>query len=83
MQYQTQSNSVHNKSIGKVKVSEKNYFSRINKISPLLKNPENVFYYSNLNTNICYSSVKYLKVYKVSIYNSNMLKIVICNMCKK
>ena len=40
--YQTQSNSVHNKSIAKAKISEKIIFEK-NKISPLLKTPEKDF----------------------------------------
>ena len=44
--YRTQSNSVHNKSIAKVKISEK-LFLRKNKISPLLKPPEKVFQSGN------------------------------------
>ena len=40
--YRTQSNSVPNKSIEKVKISKK-LFLRKNKISPLLKAPEKVF----------------------------------------
>ena len=40
--YRTQSNSIHKKTIAKVKISEK-LFLRKNKMSPLLKTPEKVF----------------------------------------